>query len=156
MGWFGYGLYDGDDTQTSHIDFIKRAIPSLSKDDIYEMLGSGETSIPNNYIAAFKKGVPAILKKMKAPKNMLELKWYDEDFAIDWQMLLSLFVDNNLSVPHDVLVNGMLACHYLLGDHAADFNYPGKRRASIKRFMKKVDSEFCTVKARKEIQKKLK
>jgi hypothetical protein len=154
MGWFGYGLYDGDDTQTQHIDFIKRAIPSLSEDEIVDnMLGIKKTSIPEKYHVQFRKGIPAILKKIKAPKNLF--KW-DEDKAIEWQMLLSLFVDNNLSVPKEVLINGMLACHFLLGEHADDFNSPSRRRASIKRFMKKVNDNFCTVKARQEINKRLK
>lgn len=152
MGWFGYGLYDGDETQTAHIDFIRQAIPYLRSDDVYDCLGSSRTILPQNYIKSFKKGIPNILKKIKTPKNIL--KW-NEDLAIEWQMLLALFVDNNLMVPHKILVYGMLACNYLLGEHSNDFNEPSKRRASIRRFMKKVDSEFCSVKARKEIAKKL-
>jgi hypothetical protein len=147
MGWSGYGLYDGDETQTCHIGFIKIAIPSLSEDIIFNFLKFRKTSIPNNLLASFKKGTPFILKKMKAP-NIIQ---WNEDNAIDWQMLLALFVDNNLIVPHKVLVYGMLACHYLLGEHSKDFNEPRKRRAAIKRFMKKVDSEFCSVRARKDI-----
>jgi len=147
MGWLGYGLYDGDGTQSSHINFIKTAIPSLSEEMIFNFLRFKKTLIPKDLLPAFKKGIPALLKKMKTPNV---LRW-NEDQAIDWQMLLALFVDNNLSVPHQVLVNGMLACHYLLGEHSADFSEPRKRRANIKRFMKKVDSEFCSVKARKDI-----
>lgn len=70
-------------------------------------------------------------------------------------MLLALFVDNNLQIPHKVLVYGMLACHYLLGEHSKDFNEPSKRRAAIRKFMNKVDDKFCSVKARKDIAKKL-
>jgi hypothetical protein len=147
MGWFGYGLYDGDDTQTCHIGFIKTAIPSLSEDDIFEFLKSRRTLIPDSLVLRFRKGIPFILKKIKAPN----LARWNEDKAIDWQMLLALFVDNDIQVPHKVLVYGMLACHYLMGDHAADFNEPSRRRAALRRFMKKVDSEFCSVKARKEI-----
>lgn len=153
MGWSGYGLYDGDGTQTSHISFIKIAISSLSEDDIFEWMKIKKTSIPKKYLLNFKKGIPHILEKIKKPKNIL--RW-DEYNAIDWQMLLALFVQNNLKVPHKVLVYGMLACHYLLGDHSANFDEPSKRRAVIKRFMKKVDSEFCSVAARKEISRIIK
>ena len=147
MGWFGYGLYDGDDTQTCHLGFIKTAIPSLSKDEVYDFLGRRKTLIPVDLVPRFKKGIPSILKKLKAPN----LARWNEDIAIDWQMLLALFVDNNLQVPYKVLVYGMLACYYLMGEHAADFNEPGRRRAHLRRFMKKVDGEFCSVKARKAI-----
>lgn len=151
MGWFGYGLYDGDDTQTYHIKFIKTAIPSLSINDILEFLHFRKTKIPDNFIAEFKKGVPHLLKKIKTPTMM---KW-TEDNAIEWQMLLSLFTDNNLIVPHKVLVYGTLANYYLLGTHAEDFSEPAKRRSTIRRFMKKVDTLFCSVKARKEILKRI-
>lgn len=151
MGWFGYGLYDGDCTQTCHIDFIKWAIPHLREDDAYDCLNSRRTILPEKYIKRFKKGIPHILGKIKTPN----LARWNEDLAIEWQMLLALFVDNNLKIPHKVLVYGILACHYLLGEHAKDFNEPSKRRASIKRFMKKVDSEFCSVRARQDISKRL-
>lgn len=148
MGWFGYGLYDGDETQTLHIDFIKTAIPSLSKDyEIFEFLKVRKTLIPRDLILEFKKGIPSILKKIKNPK-----KWND-DIAIQWQMLLSLCVDNDLIVPHDILVYGVLASYYLLRDHAEDFNEPHKRRATLKRFIKKVDDLYCSVKARKTISR---
>ena len=151
MGWCGYGLYSGDGTQTCHIGFIKTAIPSLSEDDIFEFLKLRKTAIPTNLLPLFKKGIPSILKKIKTPNAV---SW-DENIAIEWQMLLALIVDNNLMVPHKILVNGMLACNYLLGEHAQDFNEPSKRRAAIKRFMKKVDEGFCSVKARKEISRRL-
>ena len=153
MGWFGYGLYDGDETQTCHLTFIKQAIPSLKSDDIFDMLGSRKTKIPQHLIPEFKKGIPNILRKIKFPRNILA---WDEDNAIEWQMLLSLFVDNNLGIPRKILVRGMLANHVLLGKHAEDFNEPSRRRAAIKRFMKKVDAEFCSVKARQDISKVLK
>lgn len=149
MGWCGYSLYSGDGTQTSHYDFIKTAIPSLTDDDIGDFLLQSKTKIPQKLLPAFRKGIPAILKKIDSPKKI----FWDEDKAIEWQMLLSLFVDNNLKVPHKVLVNGMIGSFYLLGEHSADFTFPSRRRAVIRKFMKKVDEKFCTVKARKEIKR---
>lgn len=67
MGWFGYGLYDGDCTQTCHIDFIKWAIPYLRKDDVYDCLESRRTMLPEEYIKRFKKGAPIFLKKLRHP-----------------------------------------------------------------------------------------
>lgn len=154
MGWSGYGLYDGDETQSCHINFIKWAIPSLNEEDIFDcFIGTRKTKLPKILTLSFKKGIVNILKKIRTPKN--HFKW-DEENAIEWQMLLSLFVDNNLKVPHIVLVNGMLASNYLLGEHASEFDEPTKRKATIKRFMKKVDENFCSIKARAEINRKLK
>lgn len=150
MGWFGYGLYDGDDTQTRHIDFIKWAIPTLSDDDVFEYLEGKRTIIPKNLLPSFKKGIPSILKKMKTPK------YWDEYAAIDWQMLLSLFVDNNLKVPRIILINGMLASDYLLGEHAEDFNNPSMRKKCIKYFMNKVLTNFTTQTTKKALLKLLK
>lgn len=151
MGWSGYGLYDGDETQTCHLDFIKTA-SNVSFDISFEWLGIKKTKIPSRYVKDFVHGVPLILKKIRAPKNIF--KW-NEDNAIEWQMLLSLFVDNNLIVPHKVLVYGILACHYFLGDHASEFDEPTLRRSAVRRFMKKVNNGFCSVKARQEISRKL-
>lgn len=157
MGWFGHGLYDGDGTQTSHYDFIKTAIPSLTNDEIADFLLFRKTKIPNKLLSAFKKGTPAILKKMESVKIFGNKDSFDNEYnAIEWQMLLALFVDNNLKVPHKILVNGMIGSYYLLGEHSADFTSPSKRRTVIKRFMKKVDENFCTVKARKEIKRVIK
>ena len=161
MGWSGHGLYDGDGTQTCHYDFINWAT-NIRHDIIWDWMGR-KTIIPERYRRDFIRGIPRIFVKMRAPfsgkrvgkSSRRQLKW-NEDLAIEWQMLLALLVDNNLKVPHDVLVYGMLACDYLLGEHSADFDEPTKRRAVIRRFMKKVDSEFCSVKARQEIARRLK
>jgi hypothetical protein len=150
MGWLGYGLYEGDETQTRHIDFIKMAIPSLHEGHIMPMLGLKKTTIPKEYISSFKAGAPNILKKIKPPKNAFS---FNEDKALEWQMLLSLFVDNNIKVPKNVLIYGTLASYFLMGEVASDFDEPAKRRSAIKRFIKKVDENFITVVARKEILK---
>lgn len=152
MGWFGYGLYNGDETQTCHLKFLCKAIPSLSEDEAFDCMKLNKTLIPKNLLSDFKKGIPLIFKGIKTPNLM---RW-DEYDAIEWQMLLSLFIDNDIAVPHKVLVYGLLACHYLLGEHSSDFNEPNKRRAAIRRFMKKVDENFCTIKARKEVFKNIK
>jgi hypothetical protein len=153
MGWFGYGLYDGDGTQTCHINYINWALPDqeFSEDQIFDFLNTRKTKIPEKYRSAFRKGIPNLLKRVKLPK-----KDWDEDSAIEWQMLLSLFVDSNFSPPKKVIVYGLLASHYLLGEHCDSFDQPGRRRAAIKRFIKKVTEKFSTAKAQKEIDKRLK
>lgn len=140
MGWCEYSLYAGDGTQTLHINFITDAIPSITNDEIFDddWFGKGnKTKIPKKYLDAFVKGVPNILKKIKAPR------FWDEYSAIEWQMLLSLFIDNKLPTPDLVLKNGLEATEYLLDPasrHCEDFNVPSRRRAILKNFIKKVNS----------------
>lgn len=144
MGWSGYSLYSGDGTQTCHYDFIHTAIPLVSNDQICDedWLGSNKTKIPKKYQAAFIKGIPNILKKIKVPK------FWDEDSAIEWQMLLSLFIDNKLKVPPYIINKGLQASNYLLSPsshHCEDFDEPSKRRAVIRNFIKKVSTHIGRV-----------
>lgn len=57
-------------------------------------------------------------------KKMSKKKFFDEDSAIEWQMLLSLYLDNNLSVPANVKSRGISATKYLLSDHSDRFKEP--------------------------------
>jgi len=138
MGWFGYGIYDGDDTQTQHMSFIKQAIPSLDKEEIFEFLLSKKTKIPQKYVHSFQKGIPNVLKKIKIPKNVF--KW-DEDNAMSWHMLLSLFINNNINPPDNVMLYGVLATYYLM-NFSKDFDKPSKRSAALRNFIKKKLKNF--------------
>lgn len=133
MGWSGYTNYSGDDTQTRHYDFIKWSGVKVSEieiaDDEWMMLS--KTKIPSKYRDTFILGIPKILKKM--PK----CKFWNEDRAIEWQMLLSLFLDNNIIPPKVVYDNGIEGTEYLMEEHAADFNEPSRRRKCLKNFIKR-------------------
>lgn len=132
MGWFGYGRYDGDDTQTQHYTFFEWAKMPASQDEISEWLGRTKTKIPLHLIPTFKKNFSRILGQM--PKT----KFWDEDKAIQWQMLMCLLLDNNIKLPNLVKKNGILATEYLLGSHCDDFREPSKRRATLRRLLKRV------------------
>ena len=130
MGWFGYGIYDGDDTQTEHINFIRQAGIEKDEDTIFAMLKSRKTIIPKDKRHLLKTNLDKILKKM--PKKIR-----DEDDALMWQMLLALFLDNGVQPPNEVLIKGIEATGYLLGEHASDFNNPSARRRVLNNFIKK-------------------
>lgn len=133
MGWSGYGLYDGDGTQTLQIGFIEDAIPSLKKSDfIYEWMTSRGTKIPKEYLSTFKKGIPNIIKNIRSPK------FWNEDAAFEWQMLLALLVFNKIKIPKIVLSKGIEASEFLMEEHSQDFDEPYKRRATLRNFIKRV------------------
>lgn len=133
MGWFGYGKYDGDDTQTQHLTYCEWAKLPVSDDDMFDWLGSKKTKIPKEHIPLFKKNIPLILSKMN------NNKLWDEDKAIEWQMLMCLFLDNNLKMPKIIKQNGILATEFLLEEHASYFDEPSKRRANLRRLLKQVN-----------------
>ena len=139
MGWGGYGLYDGDGTQTRHYSFMEWAKIFTKKelDDIdFDCLKFRKTSIPKEKRHLLIDNQALILKRM--PK-LTFLKpgaypQYGEDDAIDWQMLLALFVDNKIKAPKIIIDNGLAATEYLMEFHASEFDEPGKRRAALRRF----------------------
>ena len=132
MGWTGYSLYDGDDTQTRHYDFIKWAGIEKDEEKIFEFLKLRKTKLPEDRKHLLTKNIKKILAKM--PNDC-----YSEDKAFDWHMLLSLFVDNNVKAPNIVYSNGIEATKYLGTCHAAEFNNPSARRRVLKNFMNRAE-----------------
>lgn len=138
MGWGGYGIYDGDGTQTLHYSFIKWSKIEKKDDVIEEWLKFEGTKIPKELHEKFLSNVPLILKKM--PKIR---KFWDEDRAIEWQMLLALFLDNKMPIPKEVKENGIEATEFLMTYPADDFCDPSARRRNLKKFIQK--AEKCIV-----------
>ena len=141
MGWFGHSIYDGDETQTCHITFIKNSgYKEKYPYEINDCLQLRKTVLTDDMKNCLVKNINKVLKKMpklKTSKNK-NIFFKDEYDAIEWQMLLSLFVDNKLSAPKIIKDNGILATEYLMQEHAEDFNKPHLRRACLKRFLKKL------------------
>ena len=132
MGWCGYSIYSGDGTQTRHYDFLVWA-KCATVDEIMDgdWLKYGKTVIPKDKQPIFIKNIDKVIKKM--PKS----KYWTEDTALEWQMLLALFLDNKLTVPKIILEKGVDATNYLMEDHCEDFDVPGLRRSALKRFLKR-------------------
>ena len=133
MGWCGYDIYDGDDTQTLHYDFLVLTKCAKNDDEIYtgEWLGD-KTIIPDEKIPVFQANIDEVIKKM--PKS----KFWTEDSALEWQMLLALFVDNKLSVPKLIFEKGVEATEYLMTDDIIDsYTDPKERRRCLRRFINK-------------------
>lgn len=136
MGWFGYNIYDGDDTQTQHLDFCKWAKLYKSDNDLSwqdEHLTECGTKLNKEEKKLFLENIDLVLKKM--PKR----KYYSEDDHMMWHMLLALFVDNKMKPPKIVKQKGTEAVQYLMGDHASDFCEPSRRRSCLRRFLEKVE-----------------
>ena len=135
MGWGGYTNYSGDGTQTWHYDFIKWSGVKVSDEEIADddWLGLIKTKIPEKYLEAFIAGIPKILKKMSRSK------FWNEDSAIEWQMLLALLLDNNIMPEKIIFDKGIEGTKYLLGEHSSDFNNPSARRRNLRNFIKKAD-----------------
>ena len=155
MGWSGYGLYEGDETQTSHLRFMKWAgwkdedalddAISIGYDKMLKFT-NGEikkiiykTKLTNDMKLMLSKNINKVLRKM--PK-LTKFGFKNEYDAIDWQMLLALFVDNKLLPPKLIIDNGILATEYLLGSHSDSFDEPHKRKAALRRFIKKVNKLY--------------
>jgi hypothetical protein len=131
MGWLGHGIYDGDETQTLHYYFIKWA--KIEKnDDIIESFLNKKTILPADKVYLLKKNSSLILKKMKKPK------FWDEDSAIEWHMLLSLYSDNNVIPPKTILNNGIEATEYLIDKESYYYNDPSARKRVLRNFIQKV------------------
>lgn len=127
MGWCGYGIYDGDGTQTEHYSILEKM--KFKEDQIESWMSLKGTIIPKEEQEKFFLNLPKI--KCKKPK------FWNEDKAIFAQMLLSLFVDNKFHVPKEIKMAGLDATEYLMGDHCKEFNEPHKRRKVLKNFLLK-------------------
>lgn len=134
MGWWGHGIYDGDGTQTCHYDFIKWAKIESNEEVISQWLTLAGTKIPKNKLPLLKKNCQLILKKLKVPKH------WKEDSALDWQMLLSIFIDNNVKPPVAVYKNGIDATQYLIDECSDDYNNPAARKKVLRGFIAKAQS----------------
>jgi len=136
MGWFGHSIYDGDMTQTCHIMFVKNSgYKEKFEYEIADCLLNCKTVLTEDMKDCLIKNVNKVLKKM--PKFKSKKYFIDEYDAIEWQMLLSLFLDNKLIPPEIIKINGILATEYLMNHHASEFNQPNLRRACLKRFLNK-------------------
>jgi len=78
--------------------------------------------------------------------------YMDEDTAIEWQMLMALFISNKITnkVMSDNLIKyialkSIKATEYLMGDHAADFRIPSRRRKNLKAFISKVNAYLKSI-----------
>ena len=132
MGWSGYGLYSGDDTATRAYDFLKWAGYKEKDDEIGDsFITLKGTILPDNVQEKLLKNIDKVLKKM--PKEIT-----DDDDAIEWQMLLALFADNKITPPLTVIQMGLEGTEYLRGQHAEDFDEPGKRKRKLTAFTKRV------------------
>jgi hypothetical protein len=133
MGWWGYGIYDGDETQTLHFYFLKWAKVSKDFDELQDYLDSKATILPKDKVGLLKKNSGLILKKMK------KRKFWDEYQALSWQMLLALYLDNKVIPPKTIIKNGIEATNYLIEKCSDDYDNPSARKRVLRNFIKKAE-----------------
>ena len=131
MGWWGYGIYDGDDTQTRQYDFLKWAKCSSAKEDEWNYSPIELCSNKN----LLKKNIKLIYKKL--PKSINH-----EDKALEWQMLLALFLNLKVKPPKTLLNKGVEGAKYLMGRDADLFDEPSKRKTVLRNFIKKAEKAY--------------
>ena len=146
MGWMGYGIYSGDDTQTCHYKFLAKA--KIANEDEADSMMGRKTIIPKEKHHLLTDNISIVLKSMPKFSNSM----YEWDL-IEWQMLLSLFLDNNICPPKEVYENGIEATEMLMDEHARDFNNPSARRKVLKNFIEKAKKVYFTNLYNKPYQK---
>lgn len=141
MGWFGYGIYDGDETQSFQISLLEKCkfVKTLKYEDISDGMEPWNSEyrdiirIPDEFKSQFKKKIPLLVKSL--PNK----KFWDEDSAIEWQMFGGIFVDNDIKIPKKIKKKVIDATEFLMGEHASLFDVPSKRKAKLKNFLEKVN-----------------
>jgi hypothetical protein len=130
MGWGGYCIYCGDGTQSCHYSFVEWAKIGMDSNDVMDYMNQ-KTILPKNKWELFQKKINKVLKKM--PKA----RFWDEYNAIEWQMLLALYIDNKTKPPAKIRKRGIEATEFLLGEHSSEFDKPQNRRRVLRNFIKK-------------------
>lgn len=140
MGWFGYGIYDGDETQSFQISLLEKCkfTKTLKYEDILNGLEpwvadcSDPIRIPNEFKSRFKKKIPFLVKSL--PNK----KFWDDDSAIEWQMFGGLFVNSNIKIPKNIKKKVIDATEFLMAEHAELFDKPSERKKVLKKFLEEV------------------
>lgn len=143
MGWMGYGLYDGDGTQTCHLTFMENAgYKETREDELMDTLKYGGTELSPEMKKCLNKNIKKVLDKMpKLAKSKVTKNQYfrEEDDAIKWQMLLSLYLDNGMKPPKIVKDTGIYATESLIEKWSDDFSNPGARKRVLRAFIKRAE-----------------
>ena len=133
MGWFGYNLYDGDETQTRHLEFMKIAGIVKDDDEGFSCFRMRKTKIPKEKVNLL------ISNYSKIEKLMSKKKFLNEDDALAWQMFASLYLDNNVKLPSRLKEKAISATEYLIQEQCDDFDKPYLRRRVLNNFLNKVN-----------------
>jgi len=132
MGWFAYGIYDGDDTFTFQLCFLEDAgITDDRQDELAEMSKIKLTDAEKKLV---KKALPKIIKKIESSN-----KFGDDCWMVDWQMLGDLCMNNKIKMLKKDVTSVAIAWKFLMGEHADDFDEPGKRKVQLRQWKKRWD-----------------
>ena len=145
MGWFGHGLYDGDETQTLHIGFLGNL--DFIACEVSDCLKANKTKLTKEMIKSLVSEPYRVIDNM--PKIHPKFRFLSDEDAIEWQMLLCLFLDNKLFdyngsddddfvlASCEVINNGIDASEYLMYNHAEEFENPAKRKRVLRKLIRR-------------------
>lgn len=161
MGWFGYGLEDGDSTTTTAITFLEKAKVVSNDGEIHLKKGMDEVyglSIRDmvlnddalaklylNFDKAFAGILPkpvanGSLKLKDVPTHRIYKNYHEENVLIPIQMVALLFIANKARMPRNLLSMAKEANSMLINsEHTDDFDSPSKRRKVLRNFQKQLD-----------------
>lgn len=132
MGWAGYGIYDGDGTQTCHYAMLN--VLGISCDDeIFRYMGE-KTVVSKEKQHLLTENVDKLIAALPDCEQ-----FQDEYEAIEWHMALALYLDNDICPPKQILSRGIEAVYYLMGEHADNFNEPARRKQKLRAFLKRTE-----------------
>ena len=135
MGWFGYGMYDGDGTFTAQLYFLELAGISQDRiDDYYAPMKKIKLSKEDKEL--FTKKLDKVIKNWK--REMRKDGYNKEDTGLEYMMLGDLMINNQIPIDLFLIADIVVNTKLLLNEHCDDFDYPAKRKATIKRFLKKL------------------
>lgn len=135
MGWYGYNLYDGDETQTRHLEFMKVANIIKNDDEGFGCFRMKKTKIPKEKVNLL------ISNYSKIEKLMSKKKILNEDDALAWQMFALLYLDNELKLNAKLKEKAILATEYLIQSQCDDFDKPHLRRRVLNNFLNRLKKQ---------------
>lgn len=144
MGWFGYGMHDGDGTTTTQMALVKESgfeknTPLKNGgilDDIWQWDFENEQLANQVVQAVFEKWEKIEKKVILNNKN----KYWNEDLAISYTMAADFFMLHKAPMPDGLLEKAKTATQYLIKEgHCDDFNEPMQRKSVLKDFFKNLE-----------------
>lgn len=138
MGWFGHGLYDGDETFTRQLDFASRALRK-NWDAVYDVYGDAKVLVltPEHQAIAAQNIDRSYKRLAKKPAREGDY-WRMESWAMDAHLLADLLINNRLPMKRKFKDDALAAIKWLKDVHAQDFNSPGARRKHLTKLEVKI------------------
>lgn len=159
MGWWGYGIYDGDGPLDCYLELLERSkmgegpkssrtieLNDFSKKECWEMTPKDQVShkelvkLYENYDKCLKALIsPSFLKEDADFKKLLK-KDFAEDNLIAFIVLSDFFILNKSEMPKGLKNIAIRSTELLLeSSHTKSFSSPQSRKRNLKNFLEKLN-----------------